>query len=70
MVVNLLVVGEDWQLLRGCLTRILAVLVERRGEMAISNHQHCDGSCSLLDPLIRFRPIADLPLVASQLLTA
>ena len=43
MVVNLRVVGEDWQLSRCCLTRCLAVLVERRvvGEMAFfANHHH------------------------------
>ena len=43
MVVKPLVVDEDWQLSRRCLTRCLAVLVERRvvGEMAIfANHHH------------------------------
>ena len=64
-------VGEDWQLLRRCLTRLLAVLVERRGveEMAIfANHHHrwattlypIRSSVSFRSP----RPIGYLTLVA------
>ena len=50
-------VDEYWQLSRRCLTRYLAVLVERRGvgEMAIfANHHLCDGRYSLPHPLISF----------------
>jgi len=62
MMLNLRVVGEDWQLSRRCLTRCLAVLVERRvvGEMAIfANHHKQNGRNSLPHPLVRFP--SDLP---------